>query len=118
MSDSLLARMRGVITNALKFWEPRRIIYNAALAAVVLGYFAASWPRSRAVVDLNGILFLFILAVLANVAYCAAYLADMFIQFSAFERAWHRWRWILFIVGTLFAAAITRFFAIGFFSSP
>ena len=58
---------------------------------------------------------LFVLAVLANVAYCAAYLGDVFVQISGFREGWLRWRWLLFVVGTAFAAAITRFFSIGFF---
>jgi hypothetical protein len=66
---------------------------------------------------LNGILVLFILAVLANVCYCAAYLGDLFVQFSGFKQGWQRWRWLLFVIGTIFAAAITRFFALGFFSA-
>ena len=46
-----------------------------------------------------------------------AYLGDVFVQFSGFTTHWRRWRWLLFVVGTLFAAAITRFFALGLFSS-
>jgi hypothetical protein len=111
------ARGRDVITDSLRYWEPRRIPYNIVLAAVVLGYFIAAWPASRAAVTLNGVLFLFMLGVLANVCYCAAYLADVFVQLSGFEAAWHRWRWALFAIGTAFAGAITRIFAFGFFST-
>jgi hypothetical protein len=113
-----MSRLRDVITDALRYWEPRRILYNVALAAVVLIYFFASWPQSRSAVTFDGLLFVFILAVLANVAYCAAYLGDVFIQFSGFQEAWQRRRWILFAVGTIFAAIITRFFSLGFFASP
>ena len=111
-------RLRDILTNSLRYWEPRRLAYNAALAAVVLIYFFAAWPSSKTAVTLNGVLVLFVLAVLANVAYCTAYLGDVFVQFSGFREAWVRWRWLLFAVGTVFAAIITRFFAIGFFSSP
>ena len=58
----------------------------------------------------------FVLAVLANLCYCAAYIADVFAQFSGFRLAWIRWRWLLLTVGILFAGIITRFFALGFFS--
>jgi hypothetical protein len=114
---TFLARLREAITDALKYWEPRRIIYNVILGLVVGGYFAAAWPRSGDSVTVNGLLLLFILAVLANVAYCAAYLGDVFVQFSGFTAGWRRWRWFLLFVGTAFAAAITRFFALGFFFS-
>jgi len=113
---TLFARLREAITDSLRYWEPRRVVYNVVLGAVVLTYFLTAWPESKATITLNGILLLFILAVLANVCYCAAYLGDVFVQFSGFREFWQRWRWLLFAVGTAFAAAITRFFALGFFS--
>ena len=58
---------------------------------------------------------LFILAVLANVAYCAVYLADLFVQFSGLDAAWRLGRVALLIVGTAFAATITHFVSQGFF---
>jgi hypothetical protein len=30
---------------------------------------------------------------------------------------WLRWRWLLLVLGLTFAGIITRFFALGFFSS-
>jgi len=111
----LLMRLRDVVTEALRFWEPLRIVYNAVLAIIVIGYFIAAWPASAQALTLNGALILFILAVLANVLYCAAYLGDVFVQLSGFRATWLRVRWGLFLVGTAFAAAITRFFALGFF---
>lgn len=65
---------------------------------------------------INGILVVFILSVLANICYCAAYLGDLFVHFSGFTQLWQKWRWLLFALGTTFAAVITRFFALGFFS--
>ena len=58
-----------------------------------------------------------LLAVLANVAYCAAYLPDLFAQASGFRDSWRRYRWILFAIGLLFAGVITRYWAIAFFLS-
>lgn len=51
----------------------------------------------------------------ANVAFCAAYVADIFVQFSGFDAAWRRGRTGLLIVGTAFAATIAHFFAQGMF---
>ena len=113
-----MSRLGDAVTDALRYWEPRRILYNGALAAIVAVYFFWNWPSSRSTVTFDGLLFLFILAILANIAYCVAYLGDVFIQFSAFREVWRRYRWVLFAVGTIFAAIITRFFAIGFFRSP
>jgi hypothetical protein len=121
MSENLRekrASLREMATDAIRYWEPRRLIYNAVLGAVVTGYFIAAWPQSRAAVSMNAVLVLFILGVLANVCYTAAYLPDIFLQFSGYRAVWVRWRGLLLFLGIAFAAAITRFFALGFFISP
>ena len=89
--------------------------YNAVLAAIVVVYFRLGYPASKAAVSTDMTLFLFELAVLANVAYCAAYVADIFAQASGYRDRWRRYRWVLFTVGTLFAGVLTRFFALGIF---
>jgi len=108
----------SLVADALRYWEPRRIIYNAVLALVVLAYFAIDWPQSRMVLSFESVLFVFILAVLANICYCAAYLGDIFVQISGFRAVWQQWRWVLFVIGMAVAAIITRWFAIAFFARP
>jgi hypothetical protein len=108
--------LREMATDSIRYWEPRRFIYNAVLALIVIGYFFAAWPASGKTVTFNGVLFLFLLAVLANLCYCAAYIADIFAQFSGFRIPWLRWRWLLLAVGIIFAGIITRFFVLGFFT--
>lgn len=108
--------MREYLTNAISFWEPRRVVYNAVLAVIVVAYFVAGYPASKGAVSIDLVLALFLLAVAANVAYCAAYLADIFVQASGFRDIWHRTRWVLFVIGTAFAAVITRFIAISMFA--
>ena len=76
------ASLREMVTNALRYWEPRRLLYNAVLAFIVIGYFCGSLPESRAALSFDGFLFVFILAVLANLCYCAAYFADIFAQWE------------------------------------
>lgn len=107
--------LREAASDAVRFWEPRRIIYNLLLAVVVIGYFVRGLPSSRSQISLDFLLFLFLLAVLANVAYCAAYVVDVFAQATELRGLWLKYRWILFAVGVSFAAVITRFFAVGFF---
>jgi len=92
------------------------VIYNAVLAAIVIAYFAAGYPASKAVLSVDLALGVFLLAVVANVAYCAAYLVDVFVQASGFRDVWERARWVLFAIGTAFAAVITRFVAMGMFT--
>ena len=50
---------------------------------------------------------LFVLAVIANVAYCATYPVDLFLQGSAFRATGRRYRWVLLMTGLLTAAAFT-----------
>jgi hypothetical protein len=107
--------VREYFTDAIKFWEPRRVIYNSVLAVIVIVYFATGYPFSKSVLSVDFALGLFLLAVAANVAYCAAYLVDVFVQASGFREVWQRSRWILFVIGTTFAAIITRFMAMGMF---
>jgi hypothetical protein len=47
----------------------------------------------------------------------ASYLGDVFVQISGLRVVWQRWRWVLFVIGTTFAAVITRWFAIAFFAA-
>jgi len=110
-------KFREAITDAIGYWEPRRVLYNAVLTAIVVGYLAIYWPRSRSAVSFDGILVLFVLAVLANICYCAAYLGDVFVQASGFREVWRKKRWIVFLMGIILASILTRFFAIMFFGS-
>lgn len=107
--------LREYATDAIKFWERVRIFYNLVLAAIVMGYFVAGYPSSKATLSLNFVLGLFLLAVIANVAYCSAYIVDIFAQLSGFRELWRRFRWYLFAIGTTFAAILTRFVAMGMF---
>jgi len=110
--------LRECATDAIRYWEPRRLLYNLALAVVVLAYFAVNYPASKAALSIDSALLVFLLAVLANVAYCVAYAVDIFAQMSGFRLLWLQYRWILLVVGILFAGTITRFFAMAWFSSP
>jgi len=102
-------RWSAYAADALRYWEPRRLIYNLVLASVVVAQVVLAWPASRAKISFDLVLGLFILAVLANVAYCAVYAVDLFVQFSGLQAAWRRGRLAVLIVGTAFAATIAHF---------
>jgi hypothetical protein len=106
---------RESVTDAIRYWEPRRLVYNALLALIVLVYFWIAYPASKQILSLDSILGIILLAVLANVAYCAAYIVDVFAQLSSYRDLWRSYRWVLLSVGLLFAGIITRFFALGIF---
>jgi len=108
--------IREWATDAIRYWEPRRILYNIVLAAIVLTYFSMGLPTTKGLLTLNFVLVLFLLAVLANVAYCAAYAVDIFAQISGFRELWQRYRWVLFLIGLTFAGIITRFWSLALFS--
>ena len=79
---------RAALSDALRYWEPRRIVYNAVLLVEVAAIYVAHLPRSRTKLEFNLGLVLFVLAVLANVAYCAAYIVDVPAQLSTFREQW------------------------------
>jgi hypothetical protein len=108
MTD-LFSRLSTYVANALRYWEPRRLIYNGALAAVVLAHVVLGWPASRERLSVDLVLGFFILAVVANVAYSVVYVVDLFVQFSGLDRPWRVGRPVLLFIGTAFAAIITHF---------
>jgi hypothetical protein len=107
--------VREIVLGALGWWEPRRILYNLTLTVVVVAHFISGYPHSREVLTVNTGVLIFILAVLANVAYCAAYLTDIFVQMTNQHSILIRARWAIFAVGTAFAAALTHLFSKGIF---
>jgi hypothetical protein len=109
--------LREIGADTVHYWERRRLIYNAILILIVGWYFVAGLPSSREHAGFNLVLVLLVLGVVANVLYCLAYVADVFVQLSAVRPAWLRWRWALFGIGTATAAIMTRFFVMGAFST-
>lgn len=75
---------RDALSDAIRYWEPRRILHNGVLLLVVAVTYWANLPASRSIVNADSLQVLFVLAVLANVAYCAAYAVDIVAQISAF----------------------------------
>jgi hypothetical protein len=110
------ATIREWATDAIRYWEPRRILYNLILAAIVLACLSVSLPTSKGLITVDFVLVLFLLAVLANVAYCAAYVVDIFAQISGFRELWQQYRWLLFVVGMAFAGIVTRFWSMALFN--
>jgi len=101
--------LRDIVSNALRFWEPRRILYNVALAAVTAFWVVASWPHFRPALTWSSLPPVAFLALLANLCYCAAYLVDIPIQCSAAVLFWKRWRWGLWVLGTLLAILLASY---------
>lgn len=100
---------RGILTNAIGYWERRRILYNMLLTAVVIAWIVLTWPHFRPAFRWDSFVALLVLAVVANLCYCTAYIADLPMQYSSFRELWHRWRWTLWLGGTLFAILFTNY---------
>lgn len=106
-----IGRVTGYVADALRYWEPRRLLYNLVLGLVVLGHVVGGWPATRAGLTVNMLLGLFVLAVLANICYRAVYVVDLFVQFSGLRDAWAKGRVALLLVGTAFGAVIAHFWS-------
>jgi hypothetical protein len=100
------------ITDSLQFWEIGRVAYNIILTAVVVGTVG---PATLLHFSPNNFAALGVLAVFANVLYCAAYPVDLFVQASHWRAEWKRVRWMLWIIGTMTASwlAFSLFAAMG-----
>jgi hypothetical protein len=94
---------------AVRFWEPGRIWYNVALFVVVLLWLGLTWPHFRPALTLEAFGKMTVLALLANVCYCAAYLVDFLLQAAASERNGRRLRWAVWALGMLLALLVENY---------
>lgn len=101
--------LRETLAEAIRFWEPRRLLYNIVLAAVVLVWLFATWPHFRPMFIPSSFLLLGVLASIANVCYCAAYLGDVSLQGLHLNVVRCRLRWGLWFAGTLFAILLANY---------
>jgi hypothetical protein len=103
---------RGLVVDAMRFWELRRLIYNFVLFVVVVAWVAGTWPHFRPMLVRNSLLLLAFLALVANACYCAAYLVDIPMQSSAVGTQWRRWRWALWVAGMLLAILLANYWIV------
>jgi hypothetical protein len=68
-----------------------------------------SWPHFRPALTLDALAAMGILALLANLCYSAAYLADVPLQLVLPSTSWRRSRWTLWVLGTLFAILLENY---------
>ena len=103
------------VADALRYWELRRVLYNAVLTLVAASWVVLTWPHFRSVhlMDIppgdthSVLLILIILAFLANVCYSAVYIADIPLQLTF--ATWRNRRWGLLLIGTLFAMLVENY---------
>jgi len=107
--DSKGGRQSVSLADAARFWEPRRISYNGVLLMFVLLWVVLSWPHFRPALNLVALGKMTVLALLANLCYCAGYVAEGFIQPLAPQTHWRRLRWLVWVLGMLFASLLENY---------
>ncbi len=108
-SGSSSGMHRRILSDASRYWESHRIVYNLILAAVVVAWVILTWPHFQVALTLQSLSKLLILAAVANLCYCAAYLVDIPMQYSSFRVPWRRWRWGIWLAGTIFAFLVANY---------
>lgn len=97
------------VANSIRFWELRRIAYNAALLLLCVWWVVRTWPHFQPVMTWLNLGRMLILALIANVCYSTAYAVDVVAFASLSEPARTRWRTTLFVAGTLFALLVATY---------
>ena len=106
MSITDLNEVRGIVTESIRYWEARRIVYNAALGVVAVGSLLFHHPLAGTVLTITELAALACMAMIANVLYCSAYAADIFFQVSEYREIWKSKRWMLLAAGIILAAGL------------
>lgn len=95
--------------DARRFWERRRLEYNAVLTGIVLCWLVATWPHFKPALNLVALAQALVLAFLANLCFSAAYLADFSAQWLLPENLWRGFRWTVFVFGMLLAILVENY---------
>lgn len=102
-------KLRTCILDAGRYWERRRLLFNAILAIVtiIVTYEELAQVQFEPTRQFFGLLVVMaIFTGVANLCYCTAYLPDVAFQMSRFANTWKRFRWILFSFGTVLASVL------------
>jgi hypothetical protein len=106
--STIRSTLRSIATESFRYWEYRRLFYNAVLVLITVSYYFIGLPLSQQNVHLIlGYPLLFLVAA-ANVLYCLVYLVDVPVRLSILRGRWLQWRWILFVLVTAAAAFMTQ----------
>ena len=102
-------RLADILSDARHFWETGRLAFNGVLVLVAFGWVILTWPHFARSLSIPALIALSVLVVLANLCYSVAYLADIPVQYSQAQAAWRRWRWGVWLLGTLLAVALEMY---------
>jgi hypothetical protein len=96
-------------SDAAGFWERGRIWYNLVLSLAVLLWVVKTWPHFRPALTLEVLGKMLVLALLANLCYCAGYVAEMFMQPVLPRASWRRVRQVVWVAGMLLALLLENY---------
>lgn len=99
----------GGFKEALRFWEPLRIWYTAVLVVIVLLWIVFTWPHFRPALTWINLGRMAVLGLLANLCYCAAYVAEFLIQRAVPQPLRRRTRYAVWVLGLLLAMLLTNY---------
>ncbi|MDG1896859.1 MAG: hypothetical protein P8J37_18290 [Fuerstiella sp.] len=94
------------VSEAISYWERKRIVYNIVLACLVLTCWGEDMLLGGPAQSLGNGIVLLTLAGIANVLYCFAYPVDFAFQITPLKAVWQRHRLMLFTSGLLLASAL------------
>jgi len=109
MTETNGSRPSVDLRDASRFWEPRRLWYNVVLFLIVVLWVALTWPHFRPAMNWVALGKMTVLALLANLCYCAGYVAEGFIQPLFPQATWRRARWAVWTVGILLAILLSNY---------
>jgi len=92
------------ISDALRYWEARRLVYNFLLSVITLYHAIPAIIKDHHIDWPLTLMWLFVFAVIANILYCLAYIPDILIQLSEFRDKWIKFRKGLLLIGCAFAS--------------
>ncbi len=97
------------LKDAARFWERQRLWYNILLLLIVAFWVVFTWPHFHPAMNLVALGKMAVLALLANLCYCAGYAMEGFIQPLVEQAYWRRLRWVVWVAGMLFAILLANY---------
>ena len=97
------------LKGAARFWERNRLWYNGVLFAIVGLWVVLTWPHFRPAMNWTAFGKMTVLGLLANLCYCAGYVAEGFIQPLLPQPFWKRARWAVWVLGMLIAILLSNY---------
>jgi hypothetical protein len=97
------------LRDAARFWEPRRLYFNAVLVSVVVLSVVANSAALVAGHPWRLLPILSVLGLVANACYSMAYLPEWLLRRRGAVSLPDAWRWTLWVLGTGIAAVLAAY---------